>query len=221
MLLYCCVNNSTVPIEMDSIIFRRNTRKSYGGENQTNFEKAKMKLKKLRTNLKWINTRKSTKLEREQLPQKVINQQRIVNELQKKATGTQNNSILSGITNTLQSTVNTVTHAAANNKLTITSKSNSTNRRILQPATVRRPNTSLRRNASIRSVTFPPQQSFMKIKVISPGSETELHNNPNINELVVNAKTLLAKLEKLSEKKSTTQGGRYHRALSKRHTRRK
>jgi phage gpG-like protein len=91
---------------------RGNTRKSYGGSIQTNLEIQKNILRKLQANLKWKNVRQFTHEQRTQLPQRVANQQKIVNELQKMAATTQQNKgILASITNKINNAVNRTNQA--------------------------------------------------------------------------------------------------------------
>ena len=106
---------------MNSAFFRRHTRKSYGGENQNDLKAAEMKLGKLEQILRLSKVQYKTKNERTKYEQNVTNQKKIVNALRLKATSRQNNSVLSGITNTLKSAVASVTNAVTPNKLSTVS----------------------------------------------------------------------------------------------------
>lgn len=92
---------------------RRHTRKSYGGGIQNDLKQQENILKKLKMNLKWKNVRQFTHEQRAQFPQKVANQQKVVNELRKlAATAKQNNSILATSTNKINNAVTAIKNNA-------------------------------------------------------------------------------------------------------------
>jgi hypothetical protein len=100
---------------MNSAIFRRHTRKSYGG-NQNELRQQENILKKLQTNLKWKNVRQLTHNQRKELPQKIANQQKIVNNLRKSPTPPQQSTgFLSSIANSISQATQTVTEAVKRN----------------------------------------------------------------------------------------------------------
>ena len=84
-------------------------------------------LRKLQANLKWKNVRQFTHEQRAQLPQKVANQQKIVNDLRKSAATKQNNGILATITNKINKAVNVI-----KNNITNTTKAVNHTNQVLQ-----------------------------------------------------------------------------------------
>uniref|UniRef100_A0A6C0KSR3 Uncharacterized protein n=1 Tax=viral metagenome TaxID=1070528 RepID=A0A6C0KSR3_9ZZZZ len=89
--------------------YKRNTRKSYGGSIQNNLKAQENILKKLKLNLKWKNVRQFTHAQRAEFPQKIANQQKVVNELRKLAASTTKiNNAVTVIKNNVTQTSNAV-----------------------------------------------------------------------------------------------------------------
>jgi hypothetical protein len=172
---------------------RRSTRKSYGGSVQTNLEIQKNILRKLQANLKWKNVRQFTKEQRAQLPQRVANQQKIVNELQQLAATTeQNKGILASITNNINKAVNVI-----KNNVTKTSNAvNRTNQALQQPSPA------------------AAQQAVAAANQAAIAANAVVNQTQNIKKMAMNANTLAKNANTLAKRIQSMSGG-------KRKTRRK
>jgi methyl-accepting chemotaxis protein len=109
---------------MNSAIFCRHTRKSYGGSIQNDLKAQENILKKLQLNLKWKNVRQFTHNQRAAMPQKIANQQKIVNDLRQKAASAAQST---GILNALTQKVNEVANSIKTNVSKVQTNIQSTN----------------------------------------------------------------------------------------------
>ena len=162
---------------MNSAIFRRSTRKSYGGSIQNDLKMQENVLKKLQTNLKWKNVRQFTHNQRAALPQKVANQQKIVNELRQKATtATQNSGILSTLTQKVNDVVNTIKNnvTKANNKLqsatTVTESVHAANQAKAAA------NAALKQTQNLKKLANNAEQIAKNLHVLKGGSRRKRRN---------------------------------------------
>lgn len=162
---------------MNSAIFRRNTRKSYGGSIHHDLKAQENVLKKLQANLKWKNVRQFTHNQRAALPQKVANQQKIVNELrQQAATATQNSGILSTITQKVNDVVNTIKNnvTKANNAIqsaeTVTESVNAAKQANIAA------NAALKQSQNLKKLANNAEQIAKNLRELKGGSRRKRRN---------------------------------------------
>jgi hypothetical protein len=169
------------------MISRRNTQKSYGGSVQTNLEIQKNILRKLQANLKWKNVRQFTKEQRAQLPQRVANQQRIVNDLQKLATTSeQNKGILASITNKINDAVTVI----KNNIIKTSNAVNRTNQVLQQPSPI------------------AAQQAIVAANQASIAANAMVNQTQNIKKMAMNVNTLAKNANILAKRIKSMSGGK-------------
>lgn len=162
-----------------SSLRKRQTRKSYGGGIQNDLKQQEDVLKKLQANLKWKNVRQFTHNQRAALPQKVANQQKIVNQLRTNAaSATQQSGILETLTNKVNDVVNVIKNNVSKANHAIQSTPNATITESVNAAKQANvaANVALKQTQNLKKLANNAAQIAQNLRTLQGGSRRKRRN---------------------------------------------